>query len=512
MATDADPRAVRLDAAIGDHRASATATDGTAMAQTAKDMGRGVRWMGPTQVVIQVVRVGSLLVLTRLLTPQEFGLVALVTVLTGLFERVLGDTGTTTALVRHPTISHGLASSVLWLNVAIGGLTTLVLVVFGAPIASLLGDADATDIVRVMGFLAVINGCAHVPRALFRRRMLFSRLAATNLTNAVITAAATIGFAAAGWGEWAIVVGNLSGTVTATVLAWVLIDWRPALHFSRRRLSEIAGFSSRLTIQNIFGYISFAGDRFIVGRFVGTTELGYYGMANRLMRYPIQTTAQTYRDVVFPNLARLQDDHRAMTTAYERSVSGIAFVIFPLCGVIAALADPLVAFGLGPKWVPATDVLALVAVTSGLQAVASTTGSLYNARGRADLSLRWQVFSSLFLLACYSIGARWDLIGVAWSYLIGIALLTPLAFAIPLRLIGARVTAVLRTTAALGLLTVASAATAHVAARLVDDAGGNDPTQLTAGVVTFAACYGGVSLAWRPRPATDLLQLVRRRT
>ncbi len=96
--------------------------------------------MGPVQVGIQVIRIGSVLVLTRLLSPEDFGLVALVTVVTGFFERVLGDTGTTVAMVRIPRLTQGLASSVFFWNLSIGAMTTTFLVVWAAPIARLLGD------------------------------------------------------------------------------------------------------------------------------------------------------------------------------------------------------------------------------------------------------------------------------------------------------------------------------------------------------------------------------------
>ncbi|MFK8025106.1 MAG: lipopolysaccharide biosynthesis protein [Ilumatobacter sp.] len=473
-------------------------------------MGSGVRWMAPTQVLIQVVRVGSVFALTYLLLPEQIGLVGLVTVITGLFERVLGDTGTTTALVRHKGLTQGLASSVLFWNMSIGAAITAVLAIFAAPIAAFLGNSDATDIVRAMSLLAVINGMSYVPKALFRRHLQFKQLAAANLSNALVTGGGTIAFALAGFDEWSIVIGNVAGSAVGTIVSWALTPWRPSAHYSRARLREISGFSTHLTLQNVFGYVSFAGDRFIVGRFLGTEALGYYGLANRLMRYPIQTTAQTYRDVVFPNLAKIQDDFAAMTRAYRRSVGGIALLIFPLCATVAAVADPLVRVALNDNWLPAKDILGLVAITSGLQAVASTTGSLYNARGRSDLALRWQIASSIFLVACYSIGAQWDLVGVAWGYLIGIAALTPLAFAIPLRLIGARVRDVTGGLVVVGGAAALAGVSGHLVARWIDSTDAGDLAELVAGTAVSLMIYVGVVAAIRPPAVADLRRVLRR--
>ncbi len=265
-----------------------------------------------------------------------------------------------------------------------------------------------------------------------------------------------------------------------------------------------------MSIQNLFGYVSYAGDRFIIGRFIGTTELGYYGLANRLMRYPVQTSAQTYRDVVFPSLARMQSDHKAMATTYERSVSGIAFLLFPLCATVMAVAQPLVGFALGPKWAPTADIIGLIALTSALQAVTSTTGSLYNARGRADLSLRWQIGSSIFLVIAYSIGSIHGVVGVAWGYLIGTALLTPLAFWIPLRLIGANLFYVTRGAMAAGVAAGIAALAANGVVRLLDAQAASNFLQLLAGCLVSLAVYGLYIAAFRPRAARDFWAMLRR--
>jgi PST family polysaccharide transporter len=475
-----------------------------------RTMATGVRWTAPTQVIIQLIQIVSLLVLTRLLTPAEFGLVALATVVTGFFERVLGDTGTTVAIIRLPALTQGLASSVLYWNLLIGAVTCAFFAVWGETIARWLGDAEAGNLLRMLGLLAVVNSLAHVPTALFRRRFQFQRIAIVNLTNTLVTAVASIALALAGAGPWSLVIGTITGSAVALALAWAISEWRPSWYFSRRDLRQISSFSTNLSVQNVFGYASFAGDRFIIGRFIGTTALGYYGLANRLMRYPVQTTAQTFREVVFPNLALLQDDHPRMTDTYRRSLNGIAFVIFPICCTIAAVAQPLIGVALSDEWRPVSSILGIIAITAGLQAVGSTTGSLYNARGRADLSLRWQVGSSLVLVACYSVGAQYGVVGVAWGFLIGTAALTPLSFAIPLHLIGARITFVLRGVVHAGLAAGAAAIAGHGVARLVDEAGGIELAQLVAGTCVSVGLYLLYALLARPGYFRDSKAVLRR--
>ena len=289
---------------------------------------------------MQVVRIVSAIVLARMLTETDFGLVSLVTIVTAFYDRVLGDTGTTAALVQLERITQGLASSVLWLNVAVGAIGTTVMITFAEPLAALLGERDAADLLRVVACIAVVSSFGYVPRALLRRRGEFRKLALANMMNAGITAGGSIVLAQAGWGEWSLAVGNLAGAAAFMLAAWLQIDWRPSLVFVRSEVRSISRFSVNLSASNLFGYISFAGDRFIVGRFLGVADLGYYGLANRLMRYPVQTSSQTYRDVIFPSLARLQGDRDEVGRVFGRSVAGIAFVLFPVCASVAALARP----------------------------------------------------------------------------------------------------------------------------------------------------------------------------
>lgn len=500
-------RRIRLqpDAVLDVHDAE------TGSALIEKGLGKGFRWVGLSQVAVQVFRVLSVLVLTRLLEPREFGLVALATVVTGLFERVLGDTGTTTAVIRHKRLTQGLASSVLFWNLGIGLVTSGFFIAAGGPIASLLGDGSVANLVRVLGLLALINATSYIQLAILRRSLQFSKVAIINLINAVVTGLATIGFAIADFDEWSIVWGTLAGSVAANLTTWVISDWRPSLYFSRADANEIRNFSAYMSARSLFGYLSLAGDRFVVGRFIGATELGFYGLANRLLRYPIQTTAQTYREVVSPSLAKIQDDKHAMLATYRRTVGGIAFVMFPICFVVAALGDPLVRVVLGTKWVPTIELIVPVALAGALQTINPTTGSLYTSQGRADLLFRWSVGSSIVMMICYAIGAFWGTQGVAWSYFIGIAALTYPAFAIPLRLIDATPRQALEPIVGPTLAAAVAAGAAAILRFTLADQGSSSLVQLVAGGALAVVIYGAYSLVARPLGFVDLLRVLNKR-
>jgi PST family polysaccharide transporter len=493
-----------LDRVVDRHDAEA------AKGSTGKVARRGARAMGASHVVTQVTRVVSTIALAKLLTPEVFGIVSLVTVITGFFERFLGDTGTSVAVVREPELTQRLASSVFWFNVGLGTVTTGGFVLLGGPIANLMGEPTADNYVRALGCMALINALSYVQQALLRRFSRFGALAISTYGNVAVTAGLSVALAAWGFEVWALVVGNLAGSLIGVVLLWFLSSWRPSFHFARTDLNQIRKFSANMTAFNFFGYFVNTGDRLIVGRLLGTTALGYYGMSNRLLRYPVQSGVRPFREVVLPMLSRLQDDHRALGQVYLRSVAALAFVLLPTTVTISVLADPLVRGVLGPQWVPATPVISIIALTAALQSLTTTTGSLYAVTGRSDIWLWWGVGSAIVTIACYAIGANWGIEGVAWGFLAGIALLTYPAFKIPFRLIGLQVRQLLRSIApVIGATGVSAAATAVVSTWLASR-NAAALVQLFGAASVGGLVYIGIMVVLRPQSLGDVISLARR--
>jgi O-antigen/teichoic acid export membrane protein len=481
--------------------------DGTAARQ---QLVRSGRWLGGALVVAQVIRIGSTVVLTHFLSPTEFGLMALVTLITLLFDRVLGDTGTTVALVQRPRLTQRLTSSVLWLNLGIGAATAALMAGLAAPIAWLLGDPDATAILRLVSLVAVLNAALFVPFALLRRAFDFRSQAAVNISGALVTAAVTLGLAVGGAGAWSLAWGAVSGSLAQVVIAWSRSGWRPARHFAWSDLREIARFSAGNGLFQVWSYVTQAGDRFVVGRLLGAQDLGFYGLANRLVRYPMFVSMQTYREVTFPALTRMQDEYPRLADTYIRSCAALSFALMPLMFGIAALADPLVRVFLGPEWIPAIPLLAIVAVTTGLQVVTTTTGSIYNAIGRTGALLVWGIVSGVLAMGCYVVGALVGGVeGVAWGYLVVISVLFVPAFAVPFRLIRQPVLPLFAAMVPPMIAAGAAATLAYSAQRFVADQGASDVARLVVGTAVGAVAYAVWAVTTRPPAMTDALQLVR---
>lgn len=466
--------------------------------------------MGVANLAGQATRIGATIVLARLLTPEVFGIVALVTVVTGFFERVLGDTGTSAAIVREKELTQRLASSVFWFNVSLASITTTAFVLLGGPIASALGEPDAATYVRALGFSALLNSLGYVQQSMLRRRGRFLALAISIYANILVTSGVSIVLAVLDWDVWALVVGTLAGSVTGAIVMWSASGWRPSFFFSRTELRKISNFSANISAYNFFGYFVNSGDRLIVGRLIGTQALGYYGMSNRLMRYPVQSGIRPFKEVVLPMLSKLQDDREALGRVYLRSLTALFFVVMPATVSISVLADPLVRALLGPKWVPAIPIVSIIAIVATLQALTVTTGSLFAVTGRTDLWLRWGVFSAIVTMACYLIGARWGVEGVAWGYLVAIGSLTYPGFKIPFRLIDLRVRLLAWSISPTVAATAVMAVAVHGARLALQDAGAGPMLQLIGGLATGGVVYGSIAVIFRPRAFRDVLSLAKR--
>jgi len=459
-------------------------------------------WLAASKGFQLALRVLTSLVLARLLVPRDFGLLGLVGVLMVFLQRTVGESGTTHALVQRHEVSGRLASSVFWFNLLVGGTITAAFLAAAHELSVLLGDPDAADVLRGMAVTFVFGSMVKVPQAMLRREMRFGAIAGLGLVNAIVTGAIAIPLAALGHGVASVVIGQVAATVVEAVLTFAIAGWRPTAGFHRDEMRHVNGFARNLTVFNFVAYIADAGDKFLVGRFVGTAALGIYNLPYRLLFAPITALAQVVREIFLPRFSRRQDDTDAIATEFLRGVGALALVTFPLCAITAALASPLVDTALGPKWHEAGPVLSVMAVVALLQSVLNTGSVLLTARGRTDVLLRWGLIAGVSNLVAYLIGVQWGVMGMATSFLVVTVVLAYPAMALPFREIGAPVRRLLEPLGPITLATVLLAAAA-VGARVVAERSGlGDLPVVLLG--TIAGCAGfGLGLLWLKPPAID---------
>jgi PST family polysaccharide transporter len=408
-----------------------------------RTIGAAVGWVSISQVGRQVLQLAVTAVLARLLVPDDFGLMSVTLVVVGILGLVR-DLGTGVTIVQVPTLTPRLVSTLFWANVALGIAAVAGVAVLAPGIAALFGEPRLREIVTVSAFAFSISSLSIVQQALLERAMRFRAVATVEIVSVVTGGFVAVLAALAGWGVWSLVAQALATAAVSSVLYTIAGEWRPTLAFSATDLRSVARFGLGVTGFNVFNYIARNADYVLIGAALGAGPLGQYTLAYRVMLYPLQAVSAVISRATFPVFARLQADDAGLRRLYLRAVSMIALIAFPMVFGVMATSDRLVAVLFGPAWTDAGRVLAILAPIGLVQVIATTVGPLYQAKGRASLMLGWGVVSGIATVVAFAIGLGWGIVGVAAAYLVVTIVLAYPGLAVPYRLIGLTVPAMLR--------------------------------------------------------------------
>lgn len=402
----------------------------------------GVKWAAASQIGRQIMLLGTLVLLTRLVGPQSYGLISMAVTITG-FVDLLKDLGTSAAIIQRKECDQVLLSSTFWLNLGIGALCTA-LVALGAPLAARsFREPSITPVLRLLSLSFVISSLGLVPLALTQRALSFRALAQIELIAAGVGAAVGVGMGLSGFGVWSLVGQTLATTAATTTLAWVASPWRPQVRFERSALELIRAYGTGLVGFNIANYIIRNADYALIGRYLGALSLGIYTLAYRIMLFPQQSLSLVINRVMFAVLARIEDEAH-FRRAYLQLTAAIAFLATPTFILLGTLREPLVRLAFGPQWLPAADLLLVLAPVGLCQSLSGTVGLIYQARARTDWLLRWGLGAGVITVTGFVIGLRWGGFGVACAYAIVTLIQLYPVFAIPFRLIGLPMTTFIR--------------------------------------------------------------------
>lgn len=333
------------------------------------------------------------LVLARLLTPAEFGLVAFVVAILTYLDNV-ADLGVGEALVyRSDGTDIEVASTSFWVGI-LGAIVAIGLVTAAAPFLGLIGPGGSVGLIFiVLSFNFLLRGLGSVHRYLMVRTLNFRRLVLAEQLSQLTKGGTAVALAVAGFGVWSIVIGQLAGTLVWSITLWFNTGWRPHLIMRWRHVRSLAAFGVAMGVIGITGQASHNIDYIIVGARLGAKELGYYSLAFRIPEIAILEIFAILQGILFPYFARLNDsaetgDAEALANfrvSYAQALRVLSLVAFPLGFGMAALAQPLVLVFYGHEWLPSAVPLALVAIWTSFAALAGLAGSAFKALGRARL-------------------------------------------------------------------------------------------------------------------------------
>lgn len=385
----------------------------------------GTRWtvlqFGGARLVTFVV----FLVLARLLTPADFGLVAIATVFIALLQ-LLVEGGFGQALVQRSTVERGHLDTVFWTSLATSIVLVGVLAAVAGPIARLYAEPRLSGILPVLGIGLVLAALGATQTAQLRRELRFRPLGTRALVSNIVAGLVGVVIALNGGGVWALVWQYVALSGVQSLLLWTSSGWRPGFAVSRRHFTDIFGFSRHTLGIQFLEFANRRGDDFLIGVLLGPVALGLYSVAYRLLSTLLDVIRSALLGVAFPMFAKLQDNPARLRKAYVRVLKIGAALTLPSFLFISLAAGELVHVVFGDEWLPAAPVMAILAVVGGMQTALAITDSCLTAIGRPEVVFRTRMLSTAVQVAAFAVAAPFGILWVALALVLRVYLLAPL--------------------------------------------------------------------------------------
>lgn len=387
---------------------------------------------GITTLIAQVFKFGlsllSNVVLARLLVPEDYGLVGMVTAVTGLVT-LFKDLGLSMATIQKDKITHEQVSNLFWVNVILGVATALITVAIAPVIAWFYQEPRLLWITITLAVGFVIGGLGVQHGALLSRQMRFTALSFNGISSQLLGITAAIIAAHYGLSYWSLVVYPIVTAVVSTVGFWIVCGWRPSLPSRRSGVRSMLAFGGNLTGFTVINYFARNLDNVLIGRYWGAQQLGLYARAYQLLVLPIGQINAPIANVAVPALSRLIDSPERYRQAYLRILEKTVILTMPILVFMIATSDWLVRILLGDQWADTSQLFMLLSIAGVLQPIANSTGWLFISQGRTHNMFQWGVIGSTTAVVSFLIGLPWGATGVAASYsTIWICVTMPLLF------------------------------------------------------------------------------------
>jgi O-antigen/teichoic acid export membrane protein len=369
-----------------------------------------------------ILRIGSMVVLARLLTAEDFGLFAMVIACAG-FLNLFRDFGLSMATLQRTSISKAQHSTLFWINLAIGVLLAAFCAAMAPVLVVFYHEPRLFWISVVIGLGFIFNGAAAQHRAMLQRDMCFTFLVALDVISLTVSIAAGVGMAAAGQGYWALVVMNICPSAVTAMGVWAVAQWIPERPRWASGVRSMLGYGGTATLDAAVAFLTFNADKVVLGRLWGPQALGIYGRAFQLVNIPTANLNSAIALVVFPALSRLQNEPGRLRNYFLKGYGLFLSLVMPITMCFALCADEIVRVYLGAKWSMAVPPVRMLAPTVLIFGLLDPLSWLLLSTGRAMRSLYIGLMIAPVVILGELVGLRYGPTGVAAGLSVATALL-----------------------------------------------------------------------------------------
>ena len=384
-------------------------------------------YLGISQAVKLVITTVSTIVIARILSPDDYGVMAMVGPVVA-FIAMFQNLGLSTAAIQVRTLSSSQSNALFWINVFASTLLALLLIAAAPAVAWFYEDVRAGYVTAASAVAMVVGGLSIQHYALLQRQMRFGALSTMEISSTLAGFLVSLGLAVALQNYWALFFGALAGSLIRASVAWRLSSFRPSLKPTIKGVGDLVRFGGNLTASNLFDFVIRNADTVLIAKSAGARELGLYDRSYRLMMLPIHSINQPLSRLLLPILSRLNDDGKRYRKAFLLVTRGMMLLSAPGIAIATTLSHDLMPFLLGEQWRGAGPIFFWLGLMGLIQPVANLTGSLYISSGRPRALMWWTMVSAIFTLAAFILALPWGAVGIAFALFASAGLRLPLTF------------------------------------------------------------------------------------
>lgn len=379
-------------------------TNDNLKSQTIKALG----WSFAEAIGLRGVQFIIGIILARLLLPEQFGLIGMLTVFIAVAQTFL-DSGFGSALIQKKTITEKDTNSIFYFNILVGFAAAACLSGISPWVANFYRQPTLERLLQVMSLIPVINAFGLVQGVLLTRMIDFKTQTKVSLIASTLSGAIGIGMAWYGYGVWSLVGQQITSAVFQVILLWLFNRWRPAWLFSMQSLREMFGFGSKLLASGLLNTIFENIYLIVIGKLFSAADLGYFTRANTLQQVPSRTLSGMIARVAFPVFSSIQEDRNRVKRGMKKALTTLVLINFPLMIGLAVVARPLVLVLLTEKWLPCVPYLQLLSLVGLIFPLHLINLNVLQAMGRSDLFLRLEIIKKVLVALNIAITWRWGI-------------------------------------------------------------------------------------------------------
>lgn len=374
----------------------------------------GLIWTSLDTVLVSGISFFAMLYIARLLGPEQFGLIGMITVFIGIGTSLV-DSGLSSSIVRTKEVDNRDLSTIFYLNLTLSLVVYLTLFLAAPLIAQFFSQPILTGVIRLYCFSFIISALSAVQLAQLNRNMHFKKIMQYNIPGTLLGIVVGIVLSIMGYGVWSIVWMQLTKQFVQSIILWVFSSWRPTLYFSREKMKFHYGFGYKLMLSGLLNTIFDNIYNIVIGRFYTVQSLGYYERAQSFNTYPMNMLTSIIGKVTYPLLSKIQDEKERISQVYKQLLQFAFFISAPLMLGAASIATPLFQLALGDQWMPAVPYFQIICLASMFLPIHSFNLNILKVYGRSDLFLKLEVYKKIVIALGIIIAFPFGVIGLIWS-------------------------------------------------------------------------------------------------